>query len=182
MARRNEHSLEEIKAMVLTAAENIILEEGCAALTIRKIAMEIGYTVGSVYMVFASRADLILHINARTLEDIAIHLQPISRSGDIEVWLNAYLQYARANTHRWRLLFTQSASENHTLPDWYQVQLNAIFQQFSAYFTCTSSERNPQAIQALWQGIHGVCLLSAETEIETSGLLLLKTFLRGWSV
>jgi len=167
--------------MVLNAAENIIIEEGLAALTIRKIAMEMGYTVGSVYMVFTDRADLILHINARTLENIATHLQAISSSGDIEAWLNAYLQYARANTHRWRMIFTQHA-ENQIMPDWYQVQLDAVFQQFSAYFTYTSSEQNPQAVQALWQGIHGVCLLSPEAEIETSALLLLKTFLRGWRV
>ena len=71
MARRNEHSLIELKAIVLNAAETIITEEGFAALTIRKIAMEMGYTVGSIYMVFASRAELILHINARTLETVS---------------------------------------------------------------------------------------------------------------
>jgi AcrR family transcriptional regulator len=172
MARRNEHSLAEIKAMVLNAAETIIIEEGFAALTIRKIAMEMGYTVGSIYMVFASRAELILHLNARTLEDINIRLQPLSATGDIEIWLNAYLQYARTHPDRWRMIFTLEAQ---ALPDWYQAQLNAVYQQFASYFTFDK----PEAVRVLWQGIHGICLLSTTDDIEASVLLLLRTFLHG---
>jgi AcrR family transcriptional regulator len=178
MARRNEHSLAEIKAMVLNAAETIIIEDGFAALTIRKIAMEMGYTVGSIYMVFNSRAELMLHINARTLEDIATRLQPITTTGDIETWLSAYLHYARINSHRWRMIFMPQSLETEAQPDWYQAQLNSIFQQFAAYFIPASSE---QAVRALWQGIHGICLLSADENIEVSVLLLLRTFLRGFN-
>jgi AcrR family transcriptional regulator len=182
MARRNEHSLAEIKAMVLNAAETIIIEEGFAALTIRKIAMRMDYTVGSIYMVFPSRADLILHINARTLEDIAIRLEPIIATGDIEAWLKAYLQYARTNTHRWGMLFTTCLPEAKPLPDWYQARLDAIFEQFSSYFIPTSPEQNQQAVCAVWQGIHGICLLSPDDNTEASALLLLRIFLRGWNV
>jgi AcrR family transcriptional regulator len=177
MARRNEHSLSEIKAMVLNAAETIITEEGFSALTIRKIAMEIGYTVGSIYMVFASRAELILHLNARTLEDITTRLQPITSTNDIETWLKAYLQYARTNPQRWRMIFTP---ESKQLPDWYQAQLDSVFQQFAAYFTFTTPEQK-QTVYALWQGIQGICLLSPDHDPEASVLLLLRTFLRGWN-
>ena len=48
MARRSEHSLEQIKEMVLNAAETIIIEDGAQALTVRKVALEIGYTVGNI--------------------------------------------------------------------------------------------------------------------------------------
>lgn len=176
MARRNEHSLSEIKAMVLNAAETIIIEEGFAALTIRKIAMEMGYTVGSIYMVFASRAELILQLNARTLEDITARLQLITSTGDLQTWLQAYLQYTRTNPQQWRMIFT---SESKPLPDWYQAQLDSVFQQFAAYFTLNSPEQK-QTVYALWQGIQGICLLSPDHEPEASVLLLLRTFLRGW--
>lgn len=176
MARRNEHSLAEIKAMVLNAAETIIIEEGFAALTIRKIAMEMGYTVGSIYMVFASRAELILHINTRTLEDINNRLQPVTTTGDIETWLKAYLHYARTNSNRWRMIFT---TESKSLPDWYQAQLDNVFQQFASYFTVVTPEQS-QTVYALWQAIHGICLFSPNDDLETSVLLLLRTFLRGW--
>ncbi|HEY5141506.1 MAG TPA: TetR family transcriptional regulator, partial [Methylococcales bacterium] len=34
--------------MILDAAERIVTEEGFSALKVRKIAVEIGYTVGSI--------------------------------------------------------------------------------------------------------------------------------------
>jgi AcrR family transcriptional regulator len=174
MARRNEHSLVEIKAMVLAAAETIITDEGFEALTIRKIAMEMGYTVGSIYMVFKSRAELILHLNAHTLEQLTDHLQAINPN-DLETWLQAYLHYAHTNAARWRMIFTPRAVGDEPLPDWYQARLNALFQQFAAYFP----EPDNPAILALWQGIHGICLLSTNEAIETNVLLLLRIFLRG---
>lgn len=176
MARRNEHSLVELKALVLNAAETIINEEGFAALTIRKIAMEMGYTVGSIYMVFTSRAELILHLNARTLEDISTRLQPITSTGGIEIWLQAYLQYVRTHPQRWRMIFTPECTQ---LPEWYQAQLDGVFQQFATYFTLSSPEQK-QTVYALWQGIQGICLLSPNHDPEASVLLLLRTFLRGW--
>jgi AcrR family transcriptional regulator len=38
----------------------IVIEKGLNALTVRKVAVEIGYTVGSIYMVFANMQDLIM--------------------------------------------------------------------------------------------------------------------------
>jgi len=49
MARRSEHSLQELKVMVLDAAEAIVIKEGFSELKVRKIAVEIGYTVGSIF-------------------------------------------------------------------------------------------------------------------------------------
>ncbi len=177
MARRNEHSMAEIKAMVINAAESIIEEEGFAALTIRKIALEMGYTVGSIYMVFASRAELIMHINARTLEDIAKHLEPVSTKNDIETWIKAYLQYSRDHNNRWQIIFTPRSDKAEPLPEWYKTGLNTVFQQFASHFTRVAIEE--KAVYALWQGIHGICLLSSEEELESSVLLLLRTFLSG---
>lgn len=51
MARRSEHSQAEIRKMVLEAAEEIVQEDGYPALKVRKMATDIGYTVGSIYRV-----------------------------------------------------------------------------------------------------------------------------------
>ncbi len=39
--------------------------------------MEIGYTVGSIYMVFDNMADLIMHVKGRTLDDISQQLKAV---------------------------------------------------------------------------------------------------------
>ena len=75
MARRSEHSKEEIRDMALAAAQDIVKAEGLAGLSARKIAKKIGYTVGTLYLVFKNQDDLILTINARTLDALAAKMQ-----------------------------------------------------------------------------------------------------------
>jgi AcrR family transcriptional regulator len=100
MARRSEHSQEQIKEMVLGAAEAIVVKHGLQELTVRKIAMDIGYTVGSIYMVFANMQDLITHIKLRTLEQLAEQLQtPVTDSPtqQIQTIAEQYYNFAEQN-------------------------------------------------------------------------------------
>ncbi|MEW8024885.1 MAG: hypothetical protein AB2803_14445 [Candidatus Thiodiazotropha sp.] len=68
MARRSDHSHEKIHVMALEAAEQIILEQGHPCLAACKVASEIGYTAGALYLDFENLNNLILHINAHTLD------------------------------------------------------------------------------------------------------------------
>ncbi|MGZ8946503.1 MAG: TetR/AcrR family transcriptional regulator, partial [Methylococcaceae bacterium] len=97
MAKRSEHTQEELKALVLSAAEAIVIDEGFSELKVRRIAAEIGYTVGSIYMVFINMADLIMHINAKTLDAISAQLEQVqdcSTEQSIEALAMTYLSYA----------------------------------------------------------------------------------------
>jgi len=196
MARRSEHSQEEIKQMVLTAAETIVVEEGFAKLKVRSIAMEIGYTVGSIYMVFDNMADLIMHIKGRTLDDIAEQLMAVDNSGNAEQTIsllaNAYLNFARQNFNRWRMIFEHQLAANEQVPDWYQQKVNAIFslveQQFKQLPSSHSDEQSKQAARALWSGVHGICTLSLTGKLDLLGVdnientvaLLVDNFIVGW--
>jgi len=195
MARRSEHSLEEIKEMVLNAAESIVIEGGGSALTMRKIAMDIGYTVGSIYMVFDNMSDLILHINARTLDGIAAELEkaPESEAG---AWLDQvaklYLRYATVNFNRWSLIFEHRLPKNAPVPEWYQAKVERVFRKFEAQFARLvpgrSETENKQAARALWGGIHGISMLSLSGKLDIVGVedveksieLLVGNFISGW--
>ncbi|MCL7421522.1 MAG: TetR/AcrR family transcriptional regulator [Methylobacter sp.] len=195
MARRSEHSLEEIKEMVLKAAENIVIEEGYSALTVRKIALEIGYTVGSIYMVFDNMADLGLHIKGRTLDDIAVHLDDVDDAAAeqcIEALARAYLLYANRNFNRWRMIFEHRLPEQAEVPDWYQAKIDQVFKKMETQFArlapqCDETQRK-RAARALWGGIHGICELSLTGKldlvgvhnVEESVVLLVRNFIRGW--
>ncbi|WP_404356719.1 TetR/AcrR family transcriptional regulator [Methylotuvimicrobium sp. KM1] len=167
MARRYEHSQEEIKAMVMQAANQIIVEQGGAALNVRKIAMTIGYTVGSIYMVFENMADLVLHVNAETLDEIASALNKVetgSASRDLEEIAKAYLKFASLNFNRWSMLFGNRFVDSGHFPDWYRAKMNRLEEIITTQIARLHPENNPQQNQrignALWGGIHGVCLLS----------------------
>lgn len=195
MARRSEHSQEEIKEMVLTAAENIVIEDGFSALTVRKIAMEIGYTVGSIYMVFANMADLVMHLNARTLDDIAAQLEQVQEPSPeqcIEGLAKTYLYYASTQFNRWHLIFETHLPEGAQMPDWYQAKVDDLFSRVEARFAELAplrvEDEGKRAARALWGGIHGICVLSLNGaldrvgvhDVEESVVLLVRNFIRGW--
>lgn len=197
MARRSEHSLEELKAMVLDAAEKIVIEEGFSALKVRKIALEIGYTVGSIYMVFANMADLIMHINARTLDAIAEQLEHVhehSPEQSIETLAMTYLSYASQNVNRWRKIFEYRLLEDDEIPDWYQEKVDNVFTQVEARFAELAPElseyHRKRVARALWCGVHGICVLHLTGKQEKTGIkdieemivLLVRNFIRGWAV
>ncbi len=191
MARRNKHSLEEIREMVLDAAETIIINEGYSALTVRKIATDIGYTVGSIYMVFANMADLVTHIKANTVDELIGQLQQVPDcipERYIAELSKAYLKFADRNFNRWSMIFAQDAE----IPEWYQQKINLIFSQIETQFAqlepdCTT-QQHKLAAQALWSGVHGICTLSLTgnldaadiNDVEDAIVLLVESFIGGW--
>lgn len=191
MARRNKHSLEEIRAMVSDAAESIIINEGHAALTARRIAMEIGYTVGSIYMVFANMADLIMHINASTVDDLTEQMQQVPQYTPEQYIVDlakTYVAFASRNFNRWSLVFARNAES----PEWYQEKIKRIFSlvevQFAQLAPDCSAQQGKQAAQALWSGVHGICSLSLAHELDAAAIedvedavvLLVNSFIGGW--
>lgn len=194
MARRSEHTLEQLREMVLCAAETIVIEEGFSALTVRKIALQIGYTVGSIYMVFANMNDLIMHVKGRALDELAQQLQNqlsgASSEQQLQMIADGYLTFAHSHYHRWRLIF--DALTDEPVPAWYQQkvdQLLAIVEvACQACLPGQSQEQVHLAARALWSGVHGVCVLSLNGSLGRAGVknvqatvqLLVENFIKGW--
>ncbi|MCK5888533.1 MAG: TetR/AcrR family transcriptional regulator [Methylococcales bacterium] len=196
MARRSEHSQEEIKEMVLKAAESIVIEEGFSELKVRKIAMDIGYTVGSIYMVFENMADLIMHIKGRSLDNMTQQLQSqIDEDQAEQVIKNlakCYYTFAYQHYNRWSMIFEHRLAENETIPSWYQEKIDIIFglveHQFHRLSATHTKKESYLAARTLWSGIHGICALSLTGKAglqggqhgEDSVALLVDNFIKGW--
>lgn len=198
MARRNEHSVEQIREMVLNAAEGIIREEGIEALTVRKIALEIGYTVGSIYMVFDNMQDLVLHIKGRTLDSLEAELFKTFETGGIEQNIlslaGRYLEFGSRNYQCWRIIFEPLGQDNTEIPEWYQEKIERMFKPVEQLFRQLSPEKTPEqarlAAMSLWCGVHGVSALGLNGNLGHSGVensrmavnLLVTSFIRGWQL
>ena len=157
MARRSEHSKEEIKAMVLEAAENIIAEEGSQALTVRKIAAEIDYTIGCVYMVFDNMDTLIWQIRLRTLNEIIARMaldaeQESDPEQQLRIMTETYLEFASRHCNRWRML-SESQKEETPTPE-YRQKVSRIIDDIAdllSRFGGTSAAWSPtQAAKVFW--------------------------------
>jgi len=195
MARRSEHSQEEIKTMILDAAEQVIIAQGVSALKARSVAKEIGYTVGSLYMVYANMADLILHVNARTLDAIILQLKQTSLN-DAETVMErlalVYMNYGVQNFNRWRLIFDDRLLADSVTPDWYQDKIDNVIIQFELGLATLKPELNALELKttalAFFSGLQGVCAFSLKSnldkddmkKVEATILLLISNFIRGW--
>ncbi len=198
MARRSDHSREEIRQLALNAAETIVAANGYKGLSARKVASAIGYTVGTLYLVFKNLDDLIIQINGRTLDNLYDWL--IERRGDCNdghqrllSLARAYIDYAEQESPRWNLLTEYVTESNEELPDWYQEKLAKVFSLVeSSLAECNSSQDAltvQQAARVLWAGVNGICTLKirhrlslsgGQTEIEMAEMLI-NTFLKGFS-
>lgn len=199
MARRNDHSREELREMALAAAERIVVQEGAAALTTRKIAGEIGYTVGSLYLVFANLDDLVLQLNLRTLADLAQDMDSAveavaSPAGNVAALGRTYIRFATRNPGRWRLLFERGQHDMaDVLPEAYRSQVRALFDRVEIQLTRLDPQRAPDELRlaawALWSGVHGVCTLAMGGSLAVAGAedaeklaqALIVPFLAGWA-
>ena len=68
MGRRSTHTPEQLRQLILDAAQSIIETNGLAGLSAREIARRIGYSPGTIYNVFQNLDDVVLHIEARVLD------------------------------------------------------------------------------------------------------------------
>ncbi len=195
MARRSEHSREQIKQLVLGAAEEIVQEQGFAALKVRKIAADIGYTVGSIYMVFSCMSDLHMQIKARTWQKLAICLSeleaPVSAAEHIENMALAYLEFAGQNIGLWRMLFEHQLPVGESVPDEYLQACESVtalfYNQFRQLPVVPNAQIEP-AVQVFTKALQGVCMqlimhdLTPESfdKARQELLLLVHCYLRGY--
>ena len=197
MARRSDHSREELQEMALTAAETLLDEHGGAALSTRKVAAAIGYSVGALYLSFKNLDDLCWQINARTLCGLMNALDqqvdaPNPRER-LKGYASAYLSYAQQWSHRWALLFDHSSSEGDEAPEWLQATIAELFTRIEADLAELHPEETPEditlAARTLWSSVHGITQLKLRDKLFFGGESaaqqmtdsLIDRYLDGWT-
>ncbi len=179
MARRSDHSREEIREMALMAAEKIVSVQGHTGLSARKVATAIGYTVGTLYLVFDNLDDLILQVNGRTLD--RLHAQMLKEQAllqDAKERLlqlgHTYIRFADKDPHRWMLIFEHRLPDNQEIPEWFQEKVARMFALVETGLTPLakqhSSQEISQAARALWSGVHGICILAITHKLDMPGV------------
>ncbi len=177
MGRRNEHTREELREIALQAAEHLVTEHGLAGLSTRKVVGRIGYTVGSLYMVFRNLDDLIAQMNERTLAVLQARLlaaiadQPPDAA--IRALAQTYITFALTETHRWLAIYQHRMPEDQPLPDSFTAKVAGMFELVQRQLALLCPQRSAEdialAARALWSGIHGVCILGFDQKLEMAG-------------
>jgi AcrR family transcriptional regulator len=168
MARRSDHSREELYDLAMRAARRIVESDGFRALTARSVADAIGYSPGTLYNLFENLDDLIVHLNGRTLDELHDHLSSGPPAGDpmadLMLLLDGYLGYLEAHPNLWTVLFDFSLPEGQELPAWYLLKVSKVLtlleDALSPLFAPGEEEEKHGAARILWASLHGICSLS----------------------
>ena len=200
MARRKDHTREELSELILTTAWNIIGKEGFEKLTARAIAKNIGYSPGTIYNTFDSMDDLYLKVNARvldilyeTLNDPAHQNPRRNAENNMISMASAYMAFARDYRPYWMMLFRLQLSDARKIDPAYQEKVEQLFKPLerllSPFFEAHEARQLKMASHTLWASIHGLCFLQETGKIplvdqnqkaaEKMANFLIKTFVKG---
>lgn len=196
MARRNQHSREELQDLAIQAVKDLVAEHGLEKLSVRKVADRIGYTAGMLYHVFTNLDDLILQANADTLTqllDAMINGEAGSPREQLHHMAAVYVSMARKQTALWKMVFMHQMQNAAEVPDWYLEKTAALFSQVEASMAQLAEQQTSAQIhlaaRTLWGSVHGIAVLAADDKLVVAGDVdeqamiasLLQHYLNSWA-
>ena len=172
VGRRSDHSREELHELIVDATQEIVARDGLAGLSIRKIGDAIGYSSGTLYNVFADLNDILVHVNARTLDTLEQEFGAVAESDDVAETLSQfgarYIAFAKAQPHVWRLLFEARPSETER-PVWFYEKVDQVFARIAHALeraeSEASQEQRRELVLMLWASLNGLCLQAIEESV-----------------
>ncbi|QUJ68251.1 WHG domain-containing protein [Photobacterium sp. GJ3] len=198
MARRNDHTREELIRMTLEQVKKFLSEHPHHELSLRKVAAMIGYVPSTLVNVFGNYNLLLLHAVAQTLDELFAEaekeMQKANSTKDaLRKLAYCYLNFASAHPYRWQLIF-QHTMNGEELPDWQSERINSMTSMLEGLIRQLIPDQSEKAVteasRVLWAGVHGITLLTVDDKLFTSSPVdgkalidnLLDTYLSVWQV
>ena len=198
MGRRSAHTPDQLRELILDAAQAIIESNGLAGLSAREIARRIGYSPGTIYNMFENLDDVVLHVEARVLDALDARLAAALTQGPAEDGARrlaeAYLAFTHERPKLWNLLFEHYMPGGGDTPPWYQQKLELLMTRVETalvpLFPADADAERKRAARVLWAGVHGITSLSTANKLanittESAGPFvadLVKNYLDGVAV
>lgn len=197
MARRNDHTREELISLTLDKVREFLDHNPHHDLSLRKVANMIGYVPSTLVNIFGNYNLLLLQAVAQTVDELKVEASNAIRSTtDPEEALYklayCYHDFAKAHPHRWQLIF-QHTMNGEKLPQW-QVEridnMTGMLEQLMMQLSPSkSTEQAVEASRVLWAGVHGITLLSVDdmffttSPIDGKALIsnLISSYLKSWN-
>ena len=171
MARRSEHSREELRELALICAEQILDENRNSPISTRQIAAKMGYTVGTLYQLYSNLSELLLHVNSRSLKLLKQDCQQSFNPSEapiknIQTFALIYSGFSKNYQYRWQLIFDHQIFVQVSKPFWYREQISSLFQMVEKELIRLKPDIMPvqlrQTAFLIWSAVHGICVLSNE--------------------
>jgi len=113
IAERKERQKEELKTLILKAARKLFVERGITQTTIRNIADAIDYSIGTVYVYFRDKNEILHALHTQSFADLGGQFKVLYNVKDPMERLRAmgkvYITYGLENPDMYDLMFTLKA-------------------------------------------------------------------------
>lgn len=180
MARRKDHPPEQLREMILSAAQNIIKSKGLKSLTTRNLANEVGYVPGTIYNFYRDMDALISEVNYVTLGRLEQACRDSikdkqSNLSKIRVLAYAYVDFAHENAPCWEAIFIRSnkVTKSSDLPKPYQQRILGLFQMIEDVLReCLDISKTEarRSSRLLWACLHGIAVLTLDGRLQLVGI------------
>ncbi|MDE1263860.1 TetR/AcrR family transcriptional regulator [Vibrio aestuarianus] len=196
MARRNDHTREELIKLTLKVVKRFLEAHTYHELSLRKIATMIGYVPSTLVNVFGNYNLLLLHVVAQTLDELSAQAKKVVNKCDdprqaLYLLAYCYHDFALQHPNRWQLIFEHNMN-GEALPDWQAERIDTMTTMLEGLLQIIAPQRTKQEIlqasRVLWSGVHGITLLSVDDKffaaepIDGKELIenLLSTYISNW--
>jgi AcrR family transcriptional regulator len=167
MARKAEYTKEQMRRLVLSAAESMMSKGGVDGFSVRALAKKIGFAPGSLYLHFKDVDDIVNHLNAATLKRLAKALEAVKNGAGPEDTLHryaqAYVAFVEKNRNLWDAMFKYRRSDSGAVPGWYRAVIEELVVPVKRCFEEIAPPKTPgasaQAAKMTWASLHGICSL-----------------------
>ena len=174
MARRKDHTPDELKALVLAEVLGFLQHNSADKMSLRQLAKMVGYSPGTLINLFGSYAHLILAANALTLDQISKELLTVLSTSDdpheqLYLVANQYLSFAKSHHYQWMVLFEHHLDKDEDVPEWQLSRINGLFDLISECLLKLNPKSNIEernkATRVIWAAVHGICLLEVDNKL-----------------
>ena len=172
MARRSDHTREELHRLAIAAAREIVKAEGLRGLSTRRVAKAIGYSAGTLYQLFKDLDDVIVHLNAETLDglfeacrDVDLNAGP---EGALRSLAERYMLYVNRHPELWNAVFEHRLPTGRALPASYYERtrklLGLVDMALAPLIEDSSAQRMHEA-RVLWASLYGIASLASSGKL-----------------
>lgn len=176
MARRSDHSRDELRRMIVTEGHRHMADVGYARFSAREIAKRIGYSVGTVYNVCSDHDHLVMAINTRTFSIWAeyVNLALGASEGDrIRDLVAAYFGFAKEHRRLWEAIYDHHLPADVPIPKDQDEQrgrlTDIIVAEISAVLPIYGKERSARLARSLIATVHGHCVMDLSGSFSRMG-------------
>jgi AcrR family transcriptional regulator len=175
MARRSDHSREELIRLFLDSARRFAEREGLAAVGARRLARDVGYTPGTIYNLFGSLDDLILRLRGEVLDDLYEQSKDTPLDAGPEDNLHrlaaAYTGFVMAHPRLWSMVLDYRPAGG--VPGWYEAKVRRLMalieRAIAPLFRPGEEQARLHHARVLWACYHGIVSLQLTLPAESRG-------------